>query len=530
MKIVQTSWVWASAWLLPVALLSALLALIACSGQPTPTVALAPATATSAVTATVAATTTNMSTATMTNTAPKTTTMMVTPTSTVTATSEMTTSGAVTLTGAMTRTGAVSTTGEMTKTGAMTTTAATTTTGLAELVARAVLPADTFAEGPVSGSQIDPKLTLSRTVPFKSQPVQGFSAVLDGGNGAYLVMADNGYGAKGNSADFNLRFYQLRPSWKTADGGAGAVEVLGFTQLHDPDHKVPFTITNQTTADRVLTGADFDIESFRKVADGTFWFGEELGPYLLHVDAQGKVLAAPIPLPLPKDLAQFGKGQKAVMSPDNPAFVSLPNQDARKAAANLGSSRGFEGMALSADGKKLYPLLEGALVSDTVRTRLLISEFELDQQQYTDQHWYYRLEDAKNSIGDMTAINDHEFLVIERDQNQGAEAKVKRIYKIDISKVDGDGFVTKQMVVDLLNIADPKGISGQPQADAIGLGNPFTFPFVTIEDVLIVDPSTLLVINDNNYPFSTGRRKTQSDDNEFIKLHLSQPLNVTAHG
>ena len=97
-------------------------------------------------------------------------------------------------------------------------------------------------------------------------------------------------------------------------------------------------------------------------------------------------------------------------------------------------------------------------------------------------------------------------------------------------EVDADGFVAKQLIVDLLNLADPKGISGQPQADALGLGNPFMFPFVTIESVLIVDPSTLLVINDNNYPFSTGRRKTQPDDEEFIQIHLNQPLNVTAHG
>jgi glycerophosphoryl diester phosphodiesterase len=40
------------------------------------------------------------------------------------------------------------------------------------------------------------------------------------------------------------------------------------------------------------------------------------------------------------------------------------------------------------------------------------------------------MSDAGNAIGDMTAINDHTFLVIERDNNQGATAAFKRIYTI----------------------------------------------------------------------------------------------------
>ncbi len=43
--------------------------------------------------------------------------------------------------------------------------------------------------------------------------MQGFSAVLDNGDGTFLAMADNGYGAIENSADFNLRIYTIRPSF-----------------------------------------------------------------------------------------------------------------------------------------------------------------------------------------------------------------------------------------------------------------------------------------------------------------------------
>ncbi|ALU38729.1 hypothetical protein AS188_02050 [Kocuria flava] len=49
--------------------------------------------------------------------------------------------------------------------------------------------------------------------------------------------------------------------------------------------------------DRVLTGWDFDLESMQVAKDGTLWFGDEFGPYLLHTDAQGRLLEAPVKLP-----------------------------------------------------------------------------------------------------------------------------------------------------------------------------------------------------------------------------------------
>lgn len=52
----------------------------------------------------------------------------------------------------------------------------------------------------------------------------------------------------------------------------------------------------EATTERLLTDGDVDIESMRMVRDGTLWFGAEFGPFLLHTDATGKVMEAPIPL------------------------------------------------------------------------------------------------------------------------------------------------------------------------------------------------------------------------------------------
>jgi hypothetical protein len=388
-----------------------------------------------------------------------------------------------------------------------------------ELLGRAVLPADTFAPGPPTGAAITGN-TNNRSVPFASHPVQGISAVIRKWNGNYLVLSDNGFGAKGNSADYRLRWYEVTP-----DFAAGTVAVKGYTEFRDPNGLVPFPIVNGA-GERVLTGGDFDPESFRQAPDGTFWVGDEFGPFLLHFSADGRLLDAPFATPIPSELLAAGRGSSVVRSPEHPDFVGLPNADARRAAANIPSSRGFEGMALNASGTRIYPLLEGSLFEDPLRNRLLIQEFDLVSERYTGKRWYYPMESNSHAIGEITAINDNEFIVIERDNGDGLTARFKRIFKIDLRVAGENGFLVKELLVDLMQISDVDGIT-TPEQGAVGLGEVFKFPFTTIESVYPIDARTLLVINDNNYPFSSGRRPGLApDDNEFIVIKLPKALDL----
>lgn len=180
--------------------------------------------------------------------------------------------------------------------------------------------------------------------PGASQPVGGFSALPDTADrDTFWAMPDNGFGSKANSHSFLLRVYRVAADFETARGGSAAVRILNWITLHDPDKQVPFGIITEATADRLLTGGDFDPESMRMAQDGTLWFGEEFGPFLLHTDATGKVLEAPIPLP-------------DVESPDNPVPAL--------GAPNLGRSNGFEALAISPDRRTLYPILEGPVTGD----------------------------------------------------------------------------------------------------------------------------------------------------------------------
>ena len=154
-------------------------------------------------------------------------------------------------------------------------------------------------------------------------------------------MPDNGFGSKANSADFLIRAYQIRPDFKTARGGSGAVSVGSYVQFRDPKGKFPHAMVRP---DRLFTGADIDPESMQRGSNGDLWMGDEFGPWILHFDRHGVLLDAPFELP------------GGLRSPSNPALQGAP--------ATQPNSRGIEAMAISPDGKSLYVILEGATVAD----------------------------------------------------------------------------------------------------------------------------------------------------------------------
>jgi len=420
----------------------------------------------------------------------------------------------------------------------------------AELLDRAVLPADTFSPGPTSGQYASG--ANGKVLPLiNKQPVQGFSAVLRGPvKGTYLVMSDNGFGAKANSPDALLRVDAMKPNFQTGEVTAvnrftgeelSSVSSDSFFTLRDPLKKIPWPIVADGAnypgtptgggapipvdpaikAGRLLTGADFDIESFRRAPDGTFWFGDEFGPFLIHTDVFGRVLEAPIPLPNFRGFASVAGGAEV-----NP-LVQATSNPVRTLAANLPDSGGFEGMALNKSGTRLYTLLEKAINGDPVRNRLVISEFSLGQRKYTGRTFAYPLDAPSNAIGDMTALTDREYIVIERDSGQGDAAdprftnpaRFKKLFRIDLDVVGADGLLVKEEVADLMNIYDPRDVAEDGRTKTV-----FTFPFTTIEDVLVLDNDRLLVINDNNYPGSAGREFGVADNNEFIVIDVAPLL------
>ncbi len=440
------------------------------------------------------------------------------------------------------------------------------------LVARSVLPAATSRAGsPASGaflSAAERRAAASNGVrgpdsgPYlAAQPVQGFSSMVPADAGMWWVLADNGYAWRGNSADFQLVIYRLDARF----GDRGGPKLVDTVVLRDPDRHVPWTIVcdrengsrlpefsfntlppappacGDDPRARILTGFDLDPESFVRAPDGTFWVGEEFGPFLLHVAADGRVLAPPVAVP-------------GVRSPQNP-FLAISDR-AHAERPTLAASRGFEGVAISPDGSRLYCLLEGAVAEDDAQD-LRLYVYDLAQRALADRVLKVRLELASQkvdltsltdaagvrvypdavapragpvSIGELKAVNDRQLLLIERD-NHGDDLpapRFKKVFLLDTSRVaEHDGYVGKALLVDLLAIPDPSGIGGD--------GDFFRLPFYTIESVHLVDERTLLVASDNNFPFSNGRSRSRSadrsgplgaDDSEIVLVRLGDPLDA----
>ena len=363
-------------------------------------------------------------------------------------------------------------------------------------------------------------------LPFIGQPMQGFSgfAMTPAGDGSIWVLTDNGFGSKRNSPDALLFFSRIAPDWET-----GAVEVRETVFLRDPDGIVPFRIAYEGTEARYLTGADFDPESIQ-VRGEEVWIGEEFGPFLIRATLDGRVTGV-----FPTRL----EGEE-LRSPDHPAVVApaTPGGDFR-----VTRSSGFEGMALTPDGTRLWamfekPLLDATGASEGAFVRVL--GFDPAAGDWTGEGFRYALSPEATAIGDFNFVDGTRALVVERDNGEGDPslacagdpapdcfpnpARFKRVVLIDTADLDAEGFARKIAQIDLMAIADPDG-RARLATDAAGdMAGRFTFPFFTIENVMAADAEHVVVAVDNNLPFSSGRRLDRAADNEFVLLAVPELL------
>jgi hypothetical protein len=118
---------------------------------------------------------------------------------------------------------------------------------------------------------------------------------------------------------------------------------------------------------------------------------------------------------------------------------------------------GFEGIAES--GGKLVVAFQRAWTGDT-QPRIGVYDLSLK----TWQFMFYPLDAVASPAGgwvglsEITALGNNRFMVVERDNQFGPDARIKRLYKIDLSgKADGST-LTKTLVRDLLaDLRAPKG-------------------------------------------------------------------------
>jgi hypothetical protein len=198
-------------------------------------------------------------------------------------------------------------------------------------------------------------------------------------------------------------------------------------------------------------------------------------------------------------------------------------------------------MALQPGTGLLWAMLEKPLLAEDGQNEgdfLRVLAFDPVSCDWTGAGFKFKLATGATAIGDFNFIDATRALVIERDNGEGEPslkcagdpapdcfplpAMVKHVVLIDTASVDADGFVRRIGQVDLMDIADPDGLA-RITTDG-GKAGRFSLPFFTIEDVMRVDDTHIMVAIDNNLPFSSGRKLNAAADNEVVLLSVPELL------
>ncbi len=203
--------------------------------------------------------------------------------------------------------------------------------------------------------------------------------------------------------------------------------------------KTPAVIDAQIELHKAGKTVDYDLEGIAQAADGDFWLasegnGKAKPNLLIRANAQGEVLEEHA---LPADVA----AQQ--------------------------TSNGFEGVAVVGEGAgtRVYVAFQREWKNDPAG-KVRIGVFNPNSGEWGFYH--YPLDPAVEGgwvgLSELTSIGNGQFLVIERDNQQGPAAEIKRLYRIDLSGMrpaaEGQIFplVTKRLERDLL--PDLQGTGG----------------------------------------------------------------------
>ncbi|MFC7220649.1 esterase-like activity of phytase family protein [Streptomyces polyrhachis] len=288
------------------------------------------------------------------------------------------------------------------------------------------------------------------------------------------------------------------------------IEVVDSIPLTTRSGKAVTGLPNQASRDEApydysaSTPLEFDpngldTEGIVRAADGTFWLADEYGPSLVHVAADGEILTRYVP----KGLALTGA--------DYPVVEVLPEILLKRKV-----NRGFEGLA-QLPGGDLVLAVQSPLsnpdksTGDPSRNTRLI-RFNPRSGAVTAEYVYRfepvgvvepgQTDTAELKLSSLVAIGSKQLLVQERT-DKGA-----RLYKVKLdasANVLGSAWDSAATSPSLEKLDNPAG-AGVPVLAKKLVVDLNTLPAVPgkIEGVAVTGPSTIVVINDNDFGMTDG--------------------------
>ena len=289
----------------------------------------------------------------------------------------------------------------------------------------------------------------------------------DGYRGTFFMLPDRGYNVEGTT-DYRTRLNKVSITFKPVEGpGSAAAEGNGITLnvedtiLLTDDKGEPMSgldpseggvrpAANGTPAlPQAVNGrVAVDAEAIVLMPDGSFFVSDEYGPYIYRFSAQGKMLSAIRP---PEAIIPHRKGVDH-FSANAPAAGAKKPEPANPETGRQ-NNQGFEGLALTPDGKYLVAILQSATRQDggdkpetRNYTRVLYYDISNVDQPKLAAHYVISLPVFKDAEGktrvaaqsELLALDEHRFLLLCRDGNgYGTKNATSRYRKIDLLDVAG---------------------------------------------------------------------------------------------
>jgi hypothetical protein len=287
--------------------------------------------------------------------------------------------------------------------------------------------------------------------------------------------------------------------------GVGAGLGSGEPVLNGVNHTRYFTgRSDNFNASRLSTDAldaRLDPESIRMSNDGANVFiSDEYGPFIYRFNRK------------------TGQRTGVVAVPDMFAISNLSAVGDDEISGNIAgrvSNKGMEGLAISPDGTTLFGAMQSPLLQDGGTAAAYTRILKIDLVTGLSTQYAYALTNIGTAskpkyptVSDIVAINDHEFLVDERDGKglgDGSKAVYKKLFHIDLTDANDVSLftgaaalapyaVSKMQFLDIVATLNAHGISSNDipaKLEGVAFG-----PDI---DVNGVGKHTLFVGNDNDF-------------------------------
>jgi hypothetical protein len=364
-----------------------------------------------------------------------------------------------------------------------------------ELIGVGVMPGDAS-----DGLSLSPALLEDGKTPHDRAGGWGSGIAYSGVGNLYLATPDRG--PADGATSYIDRYYVLAIDVSPGAATPVSLRLVRATTLTNENGGLLVGTATAFDATNSPASARFDAEAVRLSGTGTFFVSDEYGPFLSEFGPGGERLRT---FALPDKFL--------ITAPSGVAAAELPPANSKGRQGN----RGMEGLAISPDGSTLFGLMQNALIQDgaldaaNARVGLSTRLLQLDRASGATRELVYVLDHPGNGLNEIVAVNDHQFLVIERDGAAGAKAARKNIYSIDITGASDvscvpalaqsglpEGIVPVRKTL-LINLLDPAfGLAGASFPEKIeGL---------TFGPRLPDGRLTLLVTSDNDFAPTTPSR------------------------